>query len=169
MLQSTSRSLKPLYSTIIKPWTMMSCLCVITETLIRKLSNDTETPLIVYANHCLNLDVDQWIESNVKYTIFIHNIHACMIQLQQLKNGARLCLPTDLCAIKNNSTQCSGKYDMGKWYIELESIIQTITKLEEYILISTKRRKLGELMEHRSRSQRITRNSHLKGILYHDA
>ena len=57
---------------------------------------------------------------------------------------------------------------MGKWYIQLESIIQTITKLEEYILIPTKQIKLGELIEHLSRFQSITRNSQLKGILPHD-
>ena len=67
-----------------------------------------------------------------------------MIQLYQLKNGAHLRLPTDLWDVKNNVTKFRGKYDTGKWYIWLKYRIQNIPELEEYILISTKRKKLGE-------------------------
>ena len=60
-----------------------------------------------------------------------------MIQLQKMKNAELLWLMADLCSAKNNVTQYRISYGMVKWYIWLESRIQTITELEEYIIIST--------------------------------
>ena len=88
-----------------------------------------------------NLQLKGLLTSDVRDVL---EIRAYMIQLYQLKNGAHLRLPTDLWDVKNNVTQCIGKYDMGKWYIWLEYKLQNITELEESIIISTKQRKLGD-------------------------
>ena len=61
--------------------------------------------LIGCASHRFNLAVEHWIKTNAKYVEIIHKMHACMIQLWHLNNGAQLWLLTDLFPVNNNVKQ----------------------------------------------------------------
>ena len=90
------------------------------------------SPLIVQrtASHRFNLALD--------------DIHKVMVELRKLKNAARLRSLTDLCAVKNNETRWSSKYEMAKRYIRLKDKINDIVEVENLLLSRPKRRLLDQ-------------------------
>ncbi len=129
----------------------------------RKISNDLAIPLLGCASHRFNLAVNKWIEDHPRYKSVLENIHDLMIQLCHLKNAARLRALTDLCAIKENATRWSSKYEMAKRYIRLEPHIKSIQEVEDIVLTNRERRDLDDLMIHLSKFQSITKNLQVKG------
>ena len=91
-----------------------------------KISNDTGIPLIGCASHRFNLAVNHWIDTNAPYGDALSTVHELMTKLQTLKNAARLCDLTDLCAVKPNETRWSGKYEMVARYFRIADEVQMI-------------------------------------------
>lgn len=130
----------------------------------KKISNDTNIPLIGCASHRFNLAVNFWLEQKSEFASILVKINELMVQLRQLKNAARLRALTDLCAIKDNVTRWSSKYHMAKRYIMIEKEVSLISELEEYVLVTKERQTLGDLMNHLSKFQSVTTSLQKKGL-----
>lgn len=130
----------------------------------RKISNDCGIPLIGCASHRFNLAVNTWLENEISFKRVLDDIHTLMVELRKLKNAARLRSLTDLCAMKNNETRWSSKYDMAKRYIQIESEVKEIEEVEEFVLTGSKRRLLDELMVHLKQFQSITKCLQKQGV-----
>lgn len=130
----------------------------------RKISNDCDIPLIGCASHRFNLAVNKWLDTECGFQGVLDDIHKLMIELRKLKNAAKLRSLTDLCAVKNNETRWSSKYDMAKRYLRIESKVKEIEAVEELVLTPSKRRLLDELMGHLKKFQSITKCLQRKGV-----
>ena len=98
----------------------------------RKISNDCGILLIGYASHRFNLAENKWLENEVIFKQVLDDIHYLMVELLKLKNAAQLRSLRDLCAVKNNKTRWSSKYNMAKRYIQIVSSVKEIEEVEQY-------------------------------------
>lgn len=130
----------------------------------RKISNETNIPLIGCASHRFNLAIHAWLKENEEFSTTLEAIHDLMIQLRQLKNSARLRSLTDLCPVIDNITRWSSKYEMAKRYIRIEAEVKEIEELDDYVLSTRSRRILDTLMNHLSKFESITKNLQKRGI-----
>ena len=90
----------------------------------RKISSNTSIPLIECASHKFNLAVELWIESQKDLADALKALRELMVQLRTVKNSARLRELTHLGAILPNETRWTGKFEMVKRFLRIETLLQ---------------------------------------------
>lgn len=129
-----------------------------------KIASDTSIPLIGCASHKFNLAVEHWIDSQKDLRDALKALRELMVQVRTVKNCARLRELTHLGAILPNETRWTGKFEMTKRFIRIETLLQSIPSLDSSLPSLEHRRALKAAIEDFENFESIAVSLQSKGL-----
>ncbi|MEL7342806.1 MAG: hypothetical protein AAGM67_20135, partial [Bacteroidota bacterium] len=129
----------------------------------RKISNDTQIPLIGCAAHRCDLAVNAWINENESLCQTLNKLQILMRKLRTLKNSGRLRAKGLPVPILPNDTRWLGRLSMVKRYFQME---EGLVQLEFpfFDISPIDRQVLESCQVELSRFESITVNLQAKGL-----